>query len=567
MKHDFDGASGAGSNWFQRSVCGKSGTVRYRVEDACGNAAETSVNYDVHDDTPSCSVCKANTKTSKVRFHWIPNATLSPEVVRIAYAPTSLDCGAINTKWMCQNHDDTVCVWLFKLGQCVDGAAEYKTVDVALHDELEVALEPSHAGVDFIVGSTRMFAWTSCGNPIGTPKFYRIKKTAVKTELNINDRVEPTPSSSSLGYMRVAGFERSDGTTSASCAEKPPCVPETCHGINACAGGLGSLQSISLMYLGWNPEDQAKPMFSQREASVVVTKPGPMGKSPMKMYVHKEQKKMTTTDLRSVQVGQVLEFHGFDAKDGNGVRLPPKINMRLDNGNSRVVFDATCHPLDPIRVGDRFGSMLVTGYKSAKKRECSIHHTLGSHLTSDQHAGITPEANQADGSDYVSGGSNQPADNSEKAVLAGGVMLVVVAALIALVAIRRKFQGEHPDFDDNSSQATSKFTTTGSLVSQFEVDPVGEGRTAMDLMNDHWGDDVEDPERTHDHAEGPHDTVNMGDTASVPDGFAWDTSAEEQPFTSDGAGIQTAAVDPNPAWGNTSSGEAKTRLVQQTTDL
>lgn len=516
-------------DWFQKSVCGHSGKVNYRVQDACGNVATTAVDYDVYDDTPTCPACKTGTTITKAHFMLITNASVTADAsTLVQFAPVKLNCGEINSKWACQNNKNTRCRFAEKNQQCIDGGATYTTLEMKPNERIEVTLGKSDAGVDFIIDGERMFAWTACENSITIPTFYTARKTKVVKTFTINDRIQHTKKTASTnpGHVRVVGFSRSDGTDDATCADTPPCDANVCHGVNACTGGLGSLDSIRVMYLGWNPPIGVK-TYAGQEEYVKVSEPGPQGQSPMKMYLHKHQRKMTQTDMSQIEIGQEFTVSSFDLNDGLGRRLPDTLNIRLDAKTHIVAFRLTCNPSNPIVVGDRFGSILVTGYTAAKKRQCHLQHSIGSFLTDVQQPSDETKtaANQAGRGELEADSAGIVTEDSGHAILAGGIVFVLVATLIALVIIKGRLQkqgtGDFSDTGSHFSKFTSKFSDATDTTDASQVTSLNADRrqpSAMDLINNHYGGDGDEWDEEGTQAYFNHD--DGADTTVQDDQFS-----------------------------------------------
>jgi hypothetical protein len=413
---------------FDMDICGTSGTVRFTITDTCGNVHDEIIEYTVTEDTPSCPACIAGevpSELSTIDFMWMPGMTAG------TVASISADAGATlvgNTSAVSR------------------GAIITMTVTAGI-TELTLAVDATETVIDI-----------ACSGNL-----------AVGTDVQFGP-------AGLVGALRVVGFSRSDGTSSDACGDMKKCDPGLCLDIDACTDGAFSIVQLTMMYVGYNPTILSSDLYSQPEGSVSIDG-DPAGKSPVMMYFSKFADQMFPgVDLNNVRIGQELEMHRFWK---NPTDLAPRftgfVNARIDSASEKVKFMTSCRDNNGLRVGDRFGSLLVTGYKSNRGKQCHVNYNIDD-FTPDQSAGLSGSAAQGSVGDSM--------DGVAFAVLGIGVAMVALVVIIAAVVLNRRSRDGNFMWDDASSENSARTAQSG-LGGHPTMNP-----TAMDLINSHHFSDV-----------------------------------------------------------------------------
>lgn len=453
---------------FMLDLCGTTGTVTFTFTDGCGNIAEETVSYTINEETPQCDACESGSPTSfdTLQFMWIAG----PEAATETAISLSVDRGTVS--------------------------ADVPTTRIRSGDTFEVTLTPDTLGgtansLSVYVGASGIEIGLDCQS----------QEMALRTMFDLG---------SDIGSMQLIGFHKVDGSNSDSCGEKDKCDPDLCTDLDVCVDGQYSLEYLEVMYLGWNPEGGVSTdQHSLPSTAVGVTEPGPMGKSPIKWYLSKFDQ--TDTDLDNVRIGQQIKFTGYAKNPGDPIRFPGFLNFRLDNAAHKVKFDTACKGGMHFRVGDRFGSILITGYKSTKAKQCHIAFQPSDFVSDEQSAAafqddINPTTSE---------------DSTGAIVLGAGFGLVALVVLSATVVLNNKRTSDQQldDTTDNSSEVSfgnSALSMQSATTMSSFTQPDDNSATAMDLINSHHYDvSVFSPDDF--------------DTQSQAESMAWDTHCKDAP--------------------------------------
>jgi hypothetical protein len=314
-----------------------------------------------------------------------------------------------------------------------------------------------------------------------------------------------------LGSLRVVGWTNYGGGSgfgdSDSCGSVDKCDAGLCIDINACVDGQYSLDSLTLMYLGSNPEGGvSESQYTQTSTGVVVTSPGPMGADGVMWYINKFQNQMTDQSLHNIAIGDEITLNKFIKSAGDAARFPGFLNIRIQNGAHKSKFDTSCKAdAGGLRVGDRFGSILVTGYKSNQAKQCHIAYRVEDFVTSSA-AAAGDEDNLSEAEDSSAG----------VVVLSTGFALVAMVVLAAAVILNKKGKSGTYRYDDTGSDFSAHSThsaVSAMTTNSFPAARAERGVTAMDLINNHHYDtSVLDP----DDLEGRSQAESMAWDEGVP---------------------------------------------------
>jgi hypothetical protein len=175
-----------------------------------------------------------------------------------------------------------------------------------------------------------------------------------------------------------------------------------------------------------------------------------------------------------------------------GWKLPNKLQFRMDNNAHTVKFDTRCFNANPIVVGDRFGSWLVTGFENDAGDICYKPLDVQDYL---------PTGLRLDNKMFVADSKSGSSRQGGSSVLAIGTVLAVVVLAIGTAYVRqlrKQSDTQHVYFEDDcTSMATSDAGSAmshGSHTSEgtesFTSSPTGtttsskrRKQTAMDLMH------------------------------------------------------------------------------------
>lgn len=461
---------------FLLDVCGTAGTVTFTFTDGCGNTISESVDYSVAHETPQCDACTMETKGARLTsltFLWVPgfNAGETSDAV------IATNNGAVTT--------------------------------TTLTDQLKA-------------GDTFTVLLTSVMGEVPTRMSVRINGIKIFIDLSCKTNLSLTSNFDFgnfgfMGQLKLAAFTRSDGSSSDSCGDNAKCDTGLCLDINVCADGAYSLESLTLMYLGENPTGDLSAGYTQPSKGVTITEPGPQMASPIKMYLSKYNQ--TAFDLNKVKVGDEITVYQYEKSLGAGFRFPGYINIRIDNGASRVKFDTTCKSDIPLRVGDRFGSILVTGYKSDHAKQCHIGYRLEDFVQGGPGAMAQAGDDQADTVDDSSGGVGI-------VMLGIGFGLVAVVLLAAAVLLNKRTKSFNWNDDSSGSQMTHSSFSSSTIAKPKDLKSRKPGVTAMDLIDHHHFN--EDDSATIVSSS----SVSQKDGTLTGHALEWDGNNNEDPMTS-----------------------------------
>jgi hypothetical protein len=302
-----------------------------------------------------------------------------------------------------------------------------------------------------------------------------------------------------VGVLRVVGFTRADGTSSNQCGDKKKCDRGLCMDVDACVDGAFSLETITFMYVGYtgnNPTGTGDPtLYAQSEASVSVL--GDVnGKTPVKFYFSKFQDQMVTdpdTNLVAIKLGEEITVGKYskDLAAGLDPVFPGTQFIRIDDSNVQIRMMATCNAArsEFLRIGDRFGPIVVTGYKTDKKKQCHVYPNF---------ADYAPDGSLAAGADVPTSSNSNSGTSTDTvafAVLGVGFAMVALVVIIAGVVLNRKISRSRVAWDDvdSSSDLSSRhYSGADTVISGWSRAPhhPGTPATAMDLINSHQFSDV-----------------------------------------------------------------------------
>ena len=469
-------------------VCGTSGSVAFTFTDGCGHEITETVEYTVNDDTPVCNACTENSMLVSMEFQWVAGLSSNDEVA-IAATPDRALAYTVSDTTTVRNGDRFV----VQMGR--QNGVSPNTVTLTVD------------GVSVAIG-------VNC---------FQLASFGVMDEYQFG-------SFGFLGALRVVGWTNYNGGSgfgdSDSCGTVDKCDAGLCIDINACVDGQYSLDSLTLMYLGSNPEGGvSESQYTQASAGVEVTSPGPMGADGVLWYISKYQDQMTDHPLESVAIGEEITFTKYVKNAGDDARFAGFMNIRMQNGAHKSRFDTSCKAEEggALRVGDRFGSVLVTGYKSNRAKQCHISYRVEDFVTSSAAA-----AGNGDNHDETDDSS------TGVAVLGAGFGLVAMVVLAAAVILNKKGKSGTYRYDDAGSDFSATSTHSAMSASSrmttnsFPAVRAERGVTAMDLINNHHYDtSVLDPDDL--------------ETRSQMESMAWDEGAP--PSVSD-AGSSTLSKRP-----------------------
>lgn len=421
---------------FETDVCGTSGSVTFTVTDNCGNIHHETVEYVVSDDTPECSACSAGeilAEVSTIEFMWTPAAN-SGTSVEIGVGTASANAASI-----------------------VDATAQLSRGSV-----FSTTIQAGTSDLHLMVDGTAVVVDVTCSGSV-----------SVGAEI-------PVGTLGLVGSLKVVGFVLQDGSSSDRCGTTDKCDPGLCLDIDACIDGPASLTHLTMMYVGYNPVPLSSDLYSQPESSVSIVG-DPAGKSPVMMYFSKfSDEQFPGVDLTSVHIGQELTMHRFlkNADDAE-TRFTGFVNLRIDSASEKVKFITTCRDNNGLRVGDRFGSLLVTGYKTERGKQCHISYNP---------VDYQPDSQGSSRNAVADGGDGDSSNGVAFAVLGVGFAMVALVVIVAAVVLNKRGRSGRYLWDDAGSEASSR--TGFSHASAYSRRPLGLPATAMDLMNSHHFSDA-----------------------------------------------------------------------------
>merc|ERR1712196_252885 len=112
-----------------------------------------------------------------------------------------------------------------------------------------------------------------------------------------------------------------------------------------------------------------------------------------------------------------------------------------------------------LRVGDRFGSILVTGYKSTRAKQCHVNYQVNDFAPNA--AGNVAGAGPANLADSDEGG------NAALAVLGVGFAMVALVVVVAAVVLNKRYgrNGKYVWSDAESDFSQGSMVSATSAVS------------------------------------------------------------------------------------------------------
>lgn len=422
---------------FINDICGTSGEVTFAFTDGCGNMAQQTVEYVITEDTPTCKSCLGGLQARKMEFLWVPAPSAPTEV-----AITATQVGS-------------------------QGAAR----------ELQWPNDPSkiRSGLIFAVN----LAWVNGGRPEAIEIV--VDGVSVVVDSTCNDmRLGDNFAVGDLGSIKLAGFVRHDYTTADECGRFDKCDPDLCIDTNVCVDGTSSIEYLTFMYVGYNPHPLTADAYSLPWTEVTI-RAEPTDQNPPLMYLSSTQEEWLSAEdvevLSAVPIGREITVHA----SGSPHNFPNLLNIRMNRNTWASRFTTNCKNGNVIRVGDQYGTILITGFKSKLAKQCHVKYDYNDYATDAQAASA----------DETSGDAGS---GSSVGVVVLGIGLAVVAIVVVLGAAvlnRRHRAAGRYNWSDAGSEISHE--SSASTASAFTIASTRTGNTvtAMDLINSHhFSDDA-----------------------------------------------------------------------------